>query len=370
MNSALVRTLTFLLLMVIGYWMKGKVPHEQRGGIKQLVLNLALPAVIFVSLQQVTFSWEMAMLPLAAVVFNVLMYFFSAPLLTLAGLKSDSPAFRTIRILIPSLAPGLSCFPFLKEYFGDEQLAMAAFADVGNKIFVLVVLYAVAMRWYTKTSPELTGGDHLKFSKFIKMMINEPVNLAILLALLLVGFNWTYEIFPGFVKEAIDKLAYIMTPLILLYIGLSVKLNWHHTKLISSVLFIRSALAFLLSAILIFLFKIEDHSMIMLAILFPQSSVSFWPFLHIENVRKMEIDKGAVRQTFDVDFAMSTLAMSLPLSTIIILALCTFHVQVHSEYTSLELAFGMLTLGLLPGGIRWVRKIVSSHRFAESKSNS
>lgn len=371
MSSALTRTLSFLLLMFIGYLLKRKIPHEQRGGIKQIVLNLALPAVIFISLQGIRFSWEMIMLPIGAMVFNLLLFFLSEPLLLLLGFKRDSAVFRSTRLLIPSLAPGLSCFPFLLEYVGEDILAKAAFADVGNKIFVLVVLYAVAMRWHTKTAPLASGGNQaFSWKKFVKVMMNEPVNLAIVLALLLVSFNLTDEIFPLFIQSVIDKLSFIMTPLILLFIGVSVKLNWEQAKMITSVLLLRSAVAFLLSAAVIFGFQVTDPIMLILIVLFPQSSVSFWPFLHIESVRKMEKDQIQAKQTFDVDFAMSTLAMSLPLSTIIILSLCTFQSQIDSGFVPLSLFGILLILGLLPGGIVLIKKSFSSGSLSSSESNN
>ena len=62
-------------------------------------------------------------------------------------------------MLLPSLAPGLSCFPFIIVYLGDEYLALAALADVGNKIFVLILLYMLAMHWY-----------HLRSLKMLRLL--------------------------------------------------------------------------------------------------------------------------------------------------------------------------------------------------------
>lgn len=370
MNSALVRTLSFLLLMLIGYFLKGKIPHEQRGGIKQIILNLALPAVIFISLQGVKFSWEMIMLPVAAITFNILLFYLSGPLLLLLGFRKESSAFRSMRLLLPSLAPGLSCFPFLLEYLGEDALAKAAFADLGNKVFVLMVLYAIAMRWHAKSSTHQSNSKELNFRKFLRVMINEPVNLAIAVALILVALGLNYQIFPLFIQSAVDKLAFILTPLILLFIGLSVKLNWRQARMITSVLLLRAALAFLLSAGVIFTFQIADPVMLMLIVLFPQSSVSFWPFLHIESVRKMEDRRSANQHTFDADFAMSTLAMSLPLSTIVILGLCTFQNHITSGIAPLGLFLVFLFLAVFPGGIRLIRKYLSSGILARSESNN
>ena len=72
----------------------------------------------------------------------------ASQVLPVVGIEQGSSMQRTLMLLIPSLAPGLSCFPFIIEYLGESTLSWAALADVGNKLFVLVFLYLLAMHWY------------------------------------------------------------------------------------------------------------------------------------------------------------------------------------------------------------------------------
>lgn len=372
MSDALVRAGSFLLLILTGFLFKGKIPETHRDGIKQVILGLALPAVIFISLQKVQFSWGLIMMPILAITFNFAMFFIAGWLAPLLSISKDSATFRTARILIPSLAPGLSCFPFILEYLGEEALANAAFADLGNKVFVLIVLYAVAMRWFYKTQNITTGAHKPRVLQFIKIMLNEPVNLAIVLALVLVAFGVNYSIFPEFLQMSIDKLGSIMTPLIMLFIGLSIKLSWHQAKMISTILCYRSGLAFLMSALVLLIFGFTDPVSIILVVLLPQSCCSFWSFLHIESVSALERNLDENKSTFHPGLAMNILAMSLPFSTLIILGLCTFQNIIINSSSTLPfiLSIFMVLLGSLAMIMRLIRSVYLDSEFANSESNN
>ena len=149
MSSAITKTISLVLLIGLGYYLQSRISNkDQRDGIKTLILSLALPATIFIALLQIDFRSDLIIIPLFALAFNVVMHVLMdyAPVNSLFNLKDNQ--YRTLIMLIPSLAPGLSCLPFIMEYSGQGPLAMAALADVGNKIFVLVISYTIAMRWY------------------------------------------------------------------------------------------------------------------------------------------------------------------------------------------------------------------------------
>ncbi|HEA28662.1 MAG TPA: permease, partial [Leeuwenhoekiella sp.] len=89
------------------------------------------------------------------------------------------------------MAPGLSCFPFILEFLGDDYLAKAAMADLGNKVFVLLILYVVAMRWYYALNKQTQRSNATKIKDLLITLVSEPVNLFIGAALILVflGIN-------------------------------------------------------------------------------------------------------------------------------------------------------------------------------------
>ncbi|MBN8649833.1 MAG: permease [Cytophagales bacterium] len=324
MPEAITKTVSLLLLIFVGVLISGKIKSkEQREGVRTLILSLALPATIFIALLKVEFTFELMLVPVLALAFNFVMYFLISklPLDTLFGLQPNQ--YRTLLLIIPSLAPGLSVFPFILEYSGESTLATAAVADLGNKIFVLIISYIIAMRWYYKLNREVTGEAKLNLKDVLKALINEPVNLVVVTAILLLTVGIRYDAFPGFLQSGIDKLSLMMTPLVLLFIGMSVKFTWAQVRTIFSFLFFRTGVAFLLSAVLLIILQPVSLSTALLIVIFPQSACSFWPYAHMAIVGKLEAGHGKSSGTFDLEFAMNILACSLPFSVILVMIMYT-----------------------------------------------
>lgn len=324
MSPALTKTISLLLLIAIGYLLRNKIKNkDQRDGIKTLILSLALPATIFIALLQVDFKLDMIIIPIVALTFNLIIFILldKGPWATMLNIPQNQ--YRTLIMLIPSLAPGLSCFPFIMEYSGQEPLALAALADVGNKVFVLIFLYTVAMNWFYGQHASLTPKGKGKLKSLLIALVNEPVNVVILTAIGMLSLGLSYTSFPEFVTLSIDRLSLMMTPLVLLFIGFSVKLTYDQVRTIFSFLFFRAGIAFFLSGLLLFFFSVDNPALVLLIIVFPQSACSFWPYAHMAAVGQMEKKEGISQKDtmFDLDFAMNVLACSMPFSVILIMAI-------------------------------------------------
>jgi malate permease and related proteins len=322
MSSATTKTISLLLLIIIGYLFRKKIKNkDQREGIKTLILSLALPATIFIALLQIDFKSDLIIIPILSLGFNIVMHLLvdKLPLRTVFGIPVNQ--YRVLIMLIPSLAPGLSCFPFIMEYSGQGPLAMAALADVGNKIFVLIISYTIAMKWYFEANKDSMPDEGNKVKDLLFSLLNEPVNLVIVTAIIMLSLGLSYSTFPEFIRLSIDRLSLMMTPLVLLFIGLCIRLTWDQVRTIFSFLFFRSGIAFLISGLLLFFFPVTDIPTILLMIVFPQSACSFWPYAHMASVAQLEskAEGKPTSRTFDLDFAMNVLACSMPFSVILIL---------------------------------------------------
>ncbi len=322
MSPALTKTLSLLVLIGIGYLFRNKIKNkDQRDGIKTLILSLALPATIFIALLQVDFQMDMIAIPVLALGFNIIIFLLmdKLPLGSVFGIAPNQ--YRTLVMLIPSLAPGLSCFPFIMEYSGQEPVALAALADIGNKVFVLIILYTVAMKWYYARNEQAAPKGKGKIKGLLIAMVNEPVNMVIITAIAMLSVGLSYTTFPEFITLSIDRLSLMMTPLVLLFIGFSVRLTFDQVRSIFSFLFFRSGIAFFLSGVLLLIFPVSSPEIILLIIVFPQSACSFWPYAHMAAVGQLEKKSMAEGRgkTFDLDFAMNVLACSLPFSVLLIM---------------------------------------------------
>ena len=135
-----------------------------------------------------------------------------------------------------------------------------------------------------------------------------------------------------------------MTPLVLLFIGMAVRINSGEFGLILSFLTRRAGITFCLSAIVVFLFPALSPALILLLVVFPQSACSFWPFAHMSAVNSLEEKDEQQSPTFDINFAVNILACSLPFSTILIISVFSFSeffVDPRVLFTS-----GLVMLGL------------------------
>jgi predicted permease len=351
MSDALQKTITLLLLIILGLLLKSKFKtKDQTNGIKEIILSVALPSTIFISLMKIEIDSSMIIIPLVTLVFNFLM-FFSAPLaFSLFGIEKNSPTGRTLMMLIPSLAPGLSCFPFIAEFLGEKSLAIAALADVGNKFFVLISLYILAMNMFLKNSEEKEMKMGGKLKSLLLSMFQEPINLLIFLAIILLSFGVTFKTLPSVVTDLFDKTSAMMTPLVLLFIGLAVQLKEGKKRIVVSILLFRAGITMLISAGMIYVLHITDPSMILLSIVIPLSAASFWPLAHISafNLREDAKSLPKEKRTFDLELAVLLLAFSLPFSTILILGILSSGAFFAHMSTLITAGLILISMGALP----------------------
>ncbi|MEO1053246.1 MAG: permease [Bacteroidota bacterium] len=316
------KTLSLLLIIGLGLIIQSKVKSlDQLKGIKVLILSIALPATIFAALLNVKVDPDMLLLPLLGLLVNVvLLVVFYIAFKGFVPIIDDKK--RTLLMLMPSLAPGLSCFPFIAEYLGSDALAMAALADLGNKVFVLILLYLLAMRWYYRSSTTMSDQKENRLKKLFISLVKEPINLVILAALALLAFGFNMQGLPSTVSSLVMRLSAMMGPLVLLFIGMAVKIKKNDLGLILRMLSLRSGLAFLLCSVLMAVIPNLSSMMMMLLLVFAQSSTSFWPYAHISVVNELEVE--AKNKTFNSELALSVLALSLPFSTFVILGVLSF----------------------------------------------
>lgn len=362
MNPALQKTLVFLLLIAAGYLLQKKISGKQDlKGVKVLILSVILPATIFVALLKINISAELLLLPVGALTLNFILFFAARSVLPRLGFSRGSKDWRTMLMLVPSLAPGLSCFPFVMEYLGDEALAMAALSDVGNKVFVLIILYLIAMNWYyaEKAGKEDAAATPNRKSKLKDLgisLLQEPVNLVIVAAIGLLCFGLDISALPAFLEITAVRLAALMTPIVLLFIGMAVRFERREMLMILRVLAFRSGTGLLLSGLALLVLPAMAPAMALLLVIFPQSAASFWPFAHMSAIEGLrgEGDKSV----FNIDLALNVLACSLPFSTVVILSVLSCGTFFASPIAVIPLGIFLLSVPIAYA----IRKGFSAHK--------
>lgn len=297
--------------------------------IRSLVLNVTLPATIFLSTLDINTNLDLIFIPVFAIFVNFYLMLVGFILTNFTISSEEKAKARMLILLFPSLAPGLTVYPFVGEFLGRQSLALVALADIGNKIFILIGLYVLAVYWYSQSaSVNKKTQNSLQLIAIVKLLISEPVNLAIILGLSLAVFSFSSIGLMVAARDAIQKFADCSTPLILLFVGISLKLKGFPIQNIFMILLARSGTALLFSAGAITLLDIaSSRETVALAVTLPQSACSLWPLLHaikINNREEMpEIEECTIsnQKLFDTDFAIGLLAVSFPFSICVILAL-------------------------------------------------
>ncbi len=349
MNFALQKTLELLIIIGIGFFLQKKIAKQDLKGVKEIILCVALPATIFVALLKIELKGTLLVFPLLALTFNLVMLAASKYFLSVTLPLKENAKKRTLILLLPSLAPGLSCFPFIVSYLGDDSLALAALADVGNKIFVLIILYMVAMHWYRfRSTNRLHESSKSKLKGLLISLFNEPINLVLVAGLVLLGFGFTLAALPLFLQNTVVNMTAIMTPLVLLFIGMAVRIKSSEFGIILSMLIRRAGLTFCLSAVFVYAFPTLAPTLILLLVVFPQSSCSFWPFAHISAINSMEEKDKQPEPTFDMNFAVNILACSLPFSTLLIIGVFSFSDFFINPNILLGMGLGALAISFAP----------------------
>ena len=194
--------------------------------------------------------------------------------------------------------------------------------------------------------------------------MNVSFHLKLTLVLLIFGF--TMDTLPVLFSDILTKLSLIMTPLVLLFIGLGIKLKRKQFFQVFSMLSMRAGLVFLLSGVFILFTGLQSIESLLLLLAFGLSSCSFWPYAHISTVEHLEVGDNHKR-TFDSDFALNILALSFPLSTILILGVLNTGTLFVSNINVFLIGGTLLGIGLIYPILNGISKKVVLPKVSKSK---
>ncbi|MGI0487761.1 AEC family transporter [Pantanalinema rosaneae CENA516] len=325
-DSVLQKAIALILLIFAGYLLKPKFKDPASvGAIRNFILNAALPATIFLSTIEIDTKLDLVVLPSFALAINLALMVMGCLVAWLLMRNAEKAKTRAMILLFPSLAPGLTVYPFIEQFLGRQGLAWAALADMGNKLFVLIGLYALAIYWYQQSAAENPQASvKFQWKSIGTFLFTEPVNIAIVLGFLIAFWNAS-GLLPLALSDAIRKLAACATPLILFYVGISFNPKAFQFGTLAMVLLARTGVGFLISAAAIALLKPTSVEALTLFVALPQASCSLWPLLHatkINTQRSLAVTQpvsDARPIFFDTEFATSLLAMSFPFSILVLL---------------------------------------------------
>ncbi|MFX0206892.1 MAG: AEC family transporter [Candidatus Hodarchaeota archaeon] len=263
----------------------------------KLVFYVSLPALILKTIPNVSITLNFIILPLIAVFTIILMFIISNLVLNLLDLEKKTAGVFLIGTMILNLGFNV---PFVLAAYGDEGFARASFLDIGNILLTLSLTYYLAQRY--------GSSSEIPLPLFNKKLLTSPPLIALIIA---VSFNLTQITFDPIIMDVLEPLSALLTPLLMISIG--IYFNPTSQKLLPAlgVIFIRMGIGLTVGLFSVFFLELDDLSN-KIVIISTAAPVGFntLTFASLEDL--------------DREFAANVLSISIPIGICIIILLLTF----------------------------------------------
>jgi predicted permease len=211
------RVLPILLLLLLGHWTRrsGFLNDGLVDGLRKIVVNIALPAVLFVSF--LTVELESAFLALAAFIFSLCVMLYVLGRFLGPRVQPDHPYFQ---FLMTGFEYGMLGVSLFGSAYGLANIGIFAVVDLGHELFIWFAFLPLLLR-------ERDGIQ--KIPDLLRSFLSSPVVIAILLSLLfnVLGWQEMLDTLPvtGGIMATLGFLANLTIPLILIIVGYGIKLD-------------------------------------------------------------------------------------------------------------------------------------------------
>ncbi len=241
------RVLPILFLLFLGFWMRRTnfIGEDIVEGLRKIVVNVALPAVLFVSFLNV--ELKPSFLVLAVLIFGLCVALYIFGRFLGPRVQPDHPYFK---FLMTGFEYGMLGVSLFGSAYGMAKFGVFAVVDLGHELFI----------WFAYLPLLLRERDGIqKISGLLRSFLSSPVVIAILLALLfnVLGWQKALETMPvtGAVIATLGFLSNLTIPLILIIVGYGIKFDRQGLGEASQLVIIRLAIllpvAFLLNTFVI-----------------------------------------------------------------------------------------------------------------------
>ena len=228
------RVLPIFLLIGLGFWVRrsGFLPERAVEDLRKLVVNLALPSVLFISFLGIDLQPAYLLVFAALFILCVLLLFLGRWLK--ARLNVQHPYFP---FLITGFEYGMLGVSLFGSAYGLENLGYIAVMDLGHELFI----------WFVFLAFLLMERDGLRRpGQLVGAFFRSPVIIGILAGIVLnvLGArSFLYDsAITGGIMATLEYLSSLTIPLILMIIGYSIRFDQSAVREAALVIGIRMAL--------------------------------------------------------------------------------------------------------------------------------
>ncbi|MGV3041876.1 AEC family transporter [Staphylococcus rostri] len=240
--------LTILLLIGIGYLLKriGYISGKDSRVISTLVLNLTLPAVVIVNLNDVELTPSLSILPIMMILYGII----AKVLIVVMFLKYNNEVRGTVAIMMGSMNIGIFAYPLVQQIWPDKGLIYFGMADIGGAIVMFGMTYFAAS--YIQN---VSGGLDPK-----RMLMNLLKSVPLMTYVVMLGLNLVHIHLPSPVIDFFGVIGAANLPLSMLLLGvlMDFKLDRRFLPLTLKYLSVHYGFGFLFGTLVYFFLPVQD----------------------------------------------------------------------------------------------------------------
>jgi malate permease and related proteins len=303
------KILPVIILFVLGLILR-KVKffgQDTIGNLKKIVVNIALPCLLFIAFSQVKINSNFLIIVLT--VFFICLLMLGIGKIIELIFKIKSPYFF---LLFGGFETGMLGYAIFISMYGVDNIDKLAIIDLGQVIFVFFILVTILIKMKRES----------KGINVFKLFITSPVIISIFLGII---FSFIKNVisfeenkFYGTLIQSITMLGNLTAPLICISIGYELKLNKSVFRLPLLTIFIRTVLL-LIAAILfnkliivnlLHLEKIYEYAVLVMFLLPPPFVISVY----------MKQDEKS-----DINYVLNTLSLGTVISVFVFILTAIFY---------------------------------------------
>ncbi len=242
MTEIINRVLPIILLIALGFWTRrsGFLTPRTIDELRKIVVNLALPAVLFIAFLNVELESRYAVVVVTTFLLGIVLFILGRALQPRFGAQHGYFPF-----LMTGFEAGMLGISLYGAAYGLDQVGSFAIVDLGHEIFIWFVFLALLL-----AKRDGTRNSRALFASFIR----SPVVVAIIagIALNLVGARDVLYDAPimGGVMNTLAFIGTLTVPLILLVVGYGIQLDREGIKEAATPVAVRAAILLPLALIL------------------------------------------------------------------------------------------------------------------------
>ena len=247
MNPAIAQSLPIISLVMVGFLLKkvGVIRAGDGAVMSRFILNITLPAVIFLSVSRANIEpLRLALLSFLGVVVALTLRFLSDRSTKALILEPEVAGVIVLGTTVMNV--GAFLFPMVQTVFGAEGVSRLAAFDLGNSLVASSYGYYLATCFGNKNPCGVKNS--------FKRAFTVPILWASVLGVVM---NLSGLALPPFLLKILEPVGSANTPLSMIALGAFLEFKFPKWKLMGLTIFLRMGIGFGIGQLLIFLFRLQ-----------------------------------------------------------------------------------------------------------------